>query len=404
MNEGPLQGVRVTEFTSAWAGPYATSILGFLGAEIIKVESGKRLDMTRLSAFSTGSTVSDPNKSSIFNNINLNKQSVTLNLSKPRAIEIAKQLVGKSSITVENMRPGVMPRLGLSYEALSAVKSDIIYLSSSACGQTGPDREFVGYAPNFAAIGGMSYNTGYEDWGPSNLMGQIDLKSASTAAFAILMALIHHQKTGEGQYIDMASQETVAILNSDFLLDYIMNHREQKRRGNGDDIMAPHNCYPCSGVDKWISIVVADDEEWQALCTVMEKPDLVGDDRFSDVYNRWKNQAELDRIIGDWTKELDAYNVMEKLQAAGVAAAPSLSSEGLFNDPHLKERGVFQQIDHPVIGKDWVIAPPWRLSVTPASIRRHAPLFGEHNDRVFGQLLGMSREEIVKLEEEEVIF
>lgn len=404
MENKPLQGIRITEFTSAWAGPYATCLLGFLGAEIIKVESKKRIDHARYISFSTGKNFATPDESSVFNNLNLNKKSVTLNLAKPEAVEIAKQLIGISDIVVENMRPGVMPRLGLSYDVARKVKEDIIYLSSSSCGQEGPDKKFVGYAPNFASIGGYSHNTGYDDWSPSNFTGSVDIKSATAAAFAIMAALCYHQKTGEGQYIDLASQETVAILNTDMLLDYVLNGREATRKGNRDDVMAPHNCYRCKGEDKWISIAVQSDEEWKALCQVMGKDELIEDNQYLDICNRWENQGELDLIINGWTKDLTYYEVMEKLQKVGVAAAPSFDSEGLFNDPHVKARDIFKEIDHPVIGKDWVINPPWKLSETPASIDRHAPLIGEYNKEIFQGLLKMSEEQIRQFEEEEVIY
>ena len=404
MNHGPLHGVRLTEFTSAWAGPYATCLLALLGAEIIKVESRARLDHSRVLAFSTGRKFSGPDESGVFNNLNLNKCSVTLNLKKPKAVEIAKRLAAKSDVIMENMRPGVMPRLGLGYEALKEMKPDIIYLSSSACGQTGPEREYVGYAPTFAALGGVSFITGYEDWPPSNFMGAIDLRSATTAAMAILTALCYHQRTGEGQYIDMASQETIAVLVGDILLDYIMNNRIQKRKGNRDENMVPHNCYRCRGEDKWVSIAVANQDDWQALCKTMEMSELAHDERFSDVARRMDNQDDLDRIINDWTQDQDQYDVMEKLQRAGVAAAPSLNSQGLFEDPHIKERNIFLQVEHPVMGKDWVLSAPWTLSATPAEVRRHAPLLGEHNESIFCHLLGMSKEEVKALEEEQVIY
>jgi len=404
MTEGPLTGVTVTEFTSAWAGPYATCLLGFLGAEVIKVESRKRIDHARFTSFTTGTTFSTPDESPVFDILNLNKKSVCLNLSQPRAVEIAKQLVGKSDVVVENMRPGVMARLGLDYEVLSEAKRDIIYLSSSACGQTGPDREHIGYAPHFAGAGGLSHITGYEDWLPSILAGAFDLRSAATAAYAILAALLCRQRTGEGQYIDMASQEAIAILNSDALIEYVMNGRVRARAGNRHAEMAPHNCYRCRGDDNWISIAVADDQEWRALCRAMGDEGLAQDSRFSTAETRWNNQDELDEIISAWTADRDDYEVMHHLQAVGVAATPSLSNEALFKDPHIVERKAFVQIDHPLLEKDWVIAPPWRLSETPASIRRHAPLLGEHNHEIFERRLGMSREEIERLEEEQVIF
>ncbi len=404
MNNGPLTGIRVTEFTSAWAGPYATCLLGFLGAEVIKVESRKRLDHARNLSFSTGTRFTGPNESSVFNNLNLNKKSVTLNLSKPKAIEIAKRLVGFSEVVMENMRPGVVPRLGLGYDVLKAIKPDLIYISSSSCGQTGPEREYVGYAPTFAALGGISHVTGYEDWPPSNFMGSMDLRSATTSAFAILAALIYKHRTGEGQYIDLASQETIAVLAGDLMLDYFMNQRVPGRKGNRDEWMAPHNCYRCRGEDKWVSIAVATDSEWQALCKAMGRPDLIDDVRFCQPSDRLVNQEVLDDLITEWTIPQDYYEVTKLLQEAGVAAGPSLSSEGLFLDPHLKAREVYSQLDHPFMGKDWVIAPPWRFSETPARIHRHSPLLGEHNEEIFGQWLGLSPDEIHELEKEEVIF
>ncbi len=404
MNHGPLAGIRVTEFTSAWAGPYATCLLGFLGAEVIKVESRKRIDHARNLSFSTGKRFSGPNESSVFNNLNLNKKSVTLNLSKSKGVELAKRLVGLSDIVMENMRPGVIPRLGLGYDVLMAIKPDLIYISSSSCGQTGPEREYVGYAPTFAALGGFSHITGYEDWPPSNFMGSMDLRSATTSAFAILTALIYRHRTGEGQYIDLASQETIAVLAGDILLDYFMNQRVPGRKGNKDEWMAPHNCYRCQGEDKWVSIAVATDAEWQALCRVMGKAELIENEKFIDPTARLKNQEGLDEIITQWTQDKDYYEVTQLLQKVGVASAPSLSSEGLFHDPHLREREVYSQLDHPFIGKDWVIAPPWNLSETPARIHRHSPLLGEHNEEVFVHKLGLSPEEIGELEKEEVIY
>jgi crotonobetainyl-CoA:carnitine CoA-transferase CaiB-like acyl-CoA transferase len=262
----------------------------------------------------------------------------------------------------------------------------------------------VGYAPTFAALGGISHITGYEDWPPSNFMGSMDLRSATTSAFAILNGLIYRHRSGEGQYIDLASQETIAVLAGDIFLDFFMNQRVPGRKGNRDEWMAPHNCYRCRGEDQWVSIAVATDSEWQALCRVMGRPELIKDARFHHPPDRLINQEVLDDLINQWTKDKDYYEVTKLLQEAGVAAAPSLSSEGLFKDPHLREREVYSQLDHPFIGQDWVIAPPWRLSETPARIYRHSPLLGEHNEEIFGQWLGLSAEEIQELEKEEVIY
>lgn len=404
MRNGPLHGVRVTEFTSAWAGPYATCLLGFLGAEVIKVESRKRLDHARFTSFTTARTFSGPNESPVFDNLNLNKLSVCLNLTRAKAVEIAKRLVEKSDVVVENMRPGVIERLGLGYAALREVRPDLVYLSSSACGQTGPDRERVGYAPNFAAGAGLSFVTGYPDWPPSVLSGAIDLRSATTAAFAIVAALLCRRRTGAGQYIDLSSQEAIAMLNADALMDALMNQRVQTRKANRHDTMAPHNCYRCRGEDEWISIAVGDDGEWRALCAVIGRPELGRDERFSAAEARRRHEGEVDAIVGAWTVGRSSDEAMRALQAAGVAATPSHSNQALFQDPHLRERGVFLQVQHPELGADWVIAPPWRLSETPAAVRSCSPLLGEHTHSVFGGLLGMSGEEIRALEEEQVVY
>jgi crotonobetainyl-CoA:carnitine CoA-transferase CaiB-like acyl-CoA transferase len=401
---GPLEGVSVLEFTSAWAGPYATCLLGFLGAQVIKVESRERPDHARMVSFTTGRDFETPDESEVFNNLNLNKKSVSLNLKRPQAVAIAKKLVARSDVVMENMRPGVVPRLGLGYDAAREIKPDIIYLSSSACGQTGPDREYIGYAPTFAALAGLPHITGYPDWPPSNFMGSIDLRSACTSAFAILAALYHRGQTGEGQYIDLASQEAIATFAGDIFLDYVMNQRVPIRQGNKDDIVAPHNCYPCRGEDEWISIAAMTPAEWEALCTAMDRQDLIRDERFSDAAGRKANEEALDAIISDWTRGRDSYEVMSLLQSHGVAAAPSLSSEALFADPHLKEREMFRQLDHPGIGKTWVVAPPWRFSETPAEIRSPGPLLGEHTEEVLQEHLGMSADEILRLKEDRVIY
>ena len=168
--------------------------------------------------------------------------------------------------------------------------------------------------------------------------------------------------------------------------------------------MAPHNCYPCTGDDNWISIAVAGDKEWQALCGAMNRPGLVNDPRFAEQQARLRNQAELDEIISEWTREQDYYHVMELLQGVGVAATPSLSAKGLFNDAHIREREVFRQVEHPVLGPNWVLAPPWRLSETPAAIQQHAPLMGEHNEDILQGLLGLTSEELETLKKEEVLY
>ena len=404
MERFPLEGVRVADFSWAWAGPHATLLLGFLGAEVIKIESRRRLDHSRLMSLTTGQSFEDLNASPVFCQLNLNKLGVTLNLSKPKGIELAKEIVARSDIVLENFRPGVIEKLGLGYSVLKEVKPEIIMLSISARGQRGPERHYVGYAPNFGALGGLSYLTGYEGGEPSTLVGSMDLRVGTWAVFAVLSALAYRQRTGEGQYIDLSASEAISCVITDSIMEYTMNQRVSSRMGNRDDIMAPHNCYRCRGEDRWVSIAVSTEEEWRALCGAMGNPEWARDGRFSDLYQRWQNQEELDRLITEWTIHYTCEEVTERLQRVGVAAFPSLSNKDMFEGPHLKERGFAEEVVHPVIGKYTTINPPWKFQRTPARITRRAPLIGEHNEYVFGELLGLSKKKITKLAEEEVIY
>ena len=401
--KSPLAGIRVLDFTWAWAGPQASLILALLGAEVIKVESHRRLDHSRLRSLVSG-PLSSPDQSFIFNTLNLNKLSVTLNLSQPRAVEIAKDIAKISDVVMENMRPGVMDRLGLGYETLKAIKPDIIMLSSSAVGGTGPERLYTGYAPTFAAMGGLAYVTGRPDGHPAPLMGVIDLRVGSTSAFAALAALYHHQRTGRGQFIDLSSAEAVSALMGDAFMDYTMNGRVQGRMGNRDKIMAPHGCYRCQEENEWVSIAVGSEEEWRSLCRVLADSRLTEEQGFADSYSRWQNQDELDKIISEWTSIRTQNEIMRSLQDAGVAAMPVYSGPSLVEDAQLQARGTLVEVEHPAMGKKKVVGPTWRFPKTPADIKRHGPLIGQDNEYVLGSLLGMPKEEIARLVEEQVVY
>ena len=399
-----LAGVRITDFSWAMAGPYATELLALMGAEVIRVESMRQLDVTRTQPHPITKRPFEPNQAYYFMDVNLNKLGIRLDLSQPQAVELAKSLVEVSDVVVESFRPGVMTRMGLSYEVLRKIKPDLVMLSTSAAGSSGPESQYAGYAPLFSAVAGLGDLTGYAGGAPTEMRMTIDTMNAFANAFAVLAALSYCRRTGKGQYIDASSVEGVACVIGDSLMDFTMNGRVQTRVGNCDEVMAPHNCYRCLGEDRWISIAVATDEEWQALCRAMDKPGLVEDERFNNALVRWQNQDELDIIIEQWTKNYDPYEIMHRLQAVGVAAVPSFDGQDMFTDPHLNERQAFQIVEHPGVGSCVMLSPPWQLSATPARITRHAPLLGEHNGYVFGELLGMSTAEIAKLEAERILW
>ena len=404
MNNEALKGIRVADFSWVWAGPLATMLLTFLGAEVIKIETKTRVDQTRHGSITTGDSFKDYNASPIFNNANLNKKSVTINLKKPQGVELAKQLVAACDLTVENMRPGVMDKLGLGYKDLVKVKPDLVMLSSSGFGQQGPYSKYAGFAPIFAAQGGLAHLTGYEDGTPNTMSGVMDLRVGTLSSFIALAALHHQRKTGKGTYIDFSCSDAVTSLIGGTLMDYSMNQRSPLRNANHDEIMAPHNCYRCKGEDKWVSIAVATDEEWQAMCEVMGNPAWASEEAYSSTFNRWNNRETLDNHISEWTRNYTHYEVMEKLQKAGVAAMPSFNAEEILSDPHVDARQMFNRVTHPVLGEKVVLNPAWKLSKTPAKIKKCSPLLGEHNEEVFGGILGMSNDAIKSMIDEEIIY
>jgi len=375
-----------------------------MGAEVIKIESEKRPDSSRLRSMTMNRRFEGRDESPMYNDLNLNKLDVRIDLGQPKGAELARRIIAISDVVVQNFRPGVMDRLGLGYDTARKVRPDIIYLSSSSVGATGPEQRYGGYAPCFASLGGLSEVTGYRDGDPNPMTARTDIISGVASAFAILAALIYRSQTGKGQHIDLSSTESISVLIGDVFMDYTMNRRNQTRNGNHDGIMAPHNCYRCQGEDNWISIAIGTDEEWRSFCEAIDKPEWVEDERFAGGYQRWNNQEELDRLVAEWTSKRSDYEVMEILQKAGVAAMPSFSAPQLYSDPHLKARDFAIEVVHPIMGRQVVQSPPWKLSATPAKVERYSPLFGEHHQYVFGELLGMSAEEIAALEKEEVLY
>jgi len=402
----PLDGVRVVDMTWVWAGPYLGSLLGMLGAEVIKVESRSRPDFfRRFVVWPLADAEPEelgPNEGMMFNTVNLSKLGVALNLVRPEGIDLIKRLVAVSDVVIENMRAGILKRMGLDYEALRAVNPRIILLSSSARGGAGPEAHYAGYASVHHAVGGGTYITGYPDGPPGYAIGDVDLMNATAGAFAVVAALYHREETGEGQFIDFSQCEGVTALIGEVLLDYQMTGRIPGRKGNSDDFMAPHNLYPCWGVDRWLAIAVETDEEFAALARVMEKPEFADDPRFATAAARKRNEADLDAIISEWTRLRDRDLMARQLGEAGVAAAPSRDARDLMRDPHLRARGVFVELDHPETGPRDFVGLPWQMSGCQPVLER-APLLGEHNDYVFGQLLGLDEAEIARLKESGII-
>lgn len=396
---GALTGIRVCDFSWGLAGPVATEVLALAGAEVIKVESTRRLDFSRLFINPVTRVQEGVNGAPGFNDSNLNKLGVQIDLHHPRGLDLAKGLIRTCDVMVEGFTPGVIQRLGLSYQVVRDLRPDIVMLSTSGNGSTGPEAGAIGYAPLFGALGGVGNLTGYRDRPPSEIRVTMDMASAISGALAIMAALVHRKRTGVGQYIDFSSREAITCLIGDSILDYSMNQRVGSRCGNDDEIMAPHNCYPCREKDEWVSIAISNDREWKAFCVAMGDPAWTKEMRFADQIRRWENREAMDELVAQWTRKYPSFEVMEILQNVEVAAVPSFTARDVYSDPHLSERNLITHVEHPEVGARLTFNCPWKFSVTPSQVVHDAPLVGQHNDYVFGELLGLPAAEIKELVE-----
>lgn len=395
--------LRVVDFGWVWAGAVLGHILADHGAEVIKVESKRRLDGLRLGkVFELGETLEiNP----WFHNLNRNKLSATIDITKPKGAELIKELVQKSQLVVENFTPGVLERYGLDYPCLAKIKPDIIMISMSPMGRNGPLSQIVTYAPIISALSGIDSMVGYPGDQPLGFKhAYADPTASLFGTFAVLAALRYKERTGKGQYIDLSQAESLTSLIGEAIMDYAMNGRVRGNQGNKTDIMAPYGSYPCQGDDKWVSIAVKTDEEWQRFCKAIGEPAWVKDSKFADKYRRLANSDELDKHVAEWTSKYPDYEVTEILQKAGVAAAPILGTDAIFLDPHFNERHTFADVEHPVVGGTVIYDLPWKLGGVKRKPVRHAPLLGEHNDYVLGEILGISPEERENLVAEEVVY
>jgi len=394
MHESALQGIIVLDFTWLLAGPYATRILADFGAEVVKVQSRKT------------ATGTESNATGYFNTWNRNKLSITIDMTHPESKELVLNLVKTSDVMIENFSPRVMGNWGLSYETLKEVKPDLIMVSMSGMGQTGPWRDFVALGPTIQALSSITYLTSYSEGLPVGIgYSYADSLAGLVAALATLAALECRARTGQGQHIDISEYEAMCSLLGPTILDYSVNHNLAVPRGNISEHMpaSPHGCYKCLGDDKWCVIAVFTEEEWHALCQTMGDPAWAKQEKFSSPLRRLEHQEELDEFLGQWTSNYTPEEVMNMLQEAGVASGVVNNAADLANDPQLKSRGFFIQLHHPVLGNTNSDGTPIRLSRTPARYRWAAPLLGQDNCYVYQDLLGLSEEQFCQYIEKGII-
>lgn len=405
-NKLPLQGIRVIAFELGPAMCLHTLWMGSLGAEVIKIGSELRPDTGYLSGSLSGDEVTDAewNRAGAFMCLNYNKKTCSINMQDPKGAELAHKLISQADIVVENFTTPVTKRFGLTYDALKKVKPDIIVVSQSSMGRTGPAGDLVGWGTASQAYAGLPFLTGYEGGKPQSICAPWPDPIVGVSLVALVLAALHHRdRTGDGQAIDLSMTEMVSSMIPQALLDYQMNGRIRRTQGNKDSIMVPHNVYKCSGGDNWIALAVDTQNQWESLCSAMGQPGWLTDSRFYDGDARRTNENQLDELINEWTKTRDKYELMDLFQSAGIAASPVMSAMEIFNDPTLRERGFFVNIDHPDTGQREVMGIPVVYGNFEKNLSNPAPSFGNDNDYIFKDMMGLSGTEIEDLIESGVI-
>ena len=405
---GPLAGVRIVEMGQLIAIPFAMKLLADMGAQVIRLESTGRLESYRSDSVYLNEVDGEFwNRGANFYEQNRNKLGITLDLARPEGLQVLRRLIAVADVFTENFTPRVIKNFELEYDDLRRIKPDIIMVSSTGYGYTGPWANFGATGPATEGASGLAYTTGYTGGPP--VMAEIpyvDYTSGEHTVFAVMTALMHRLRTGEGQFIDISQAQAASSTIPEALLDYSANGRLPTRTGNGDSQMSPHGCYPCRGDDRWIVIAVATDEEWRALCRTLQTPEWEQDARFADTLARRENRDSLDGLLAEVTVGWHAHELMQALQSNGVAAGAVLDSKDLLFDPHLRERGFYEVVRHhpstempplPYAGR------PWKFSKTPAVLPKAGPIVGEHNNYVLMELLGMTVGEVARLEEGGVI-
>ena len=400
----PLTGVRIVEMGQLIAIPHAIKLLGDMGAEVIRIESCGRLDNYRThSLYGNSAEGRHWDRAANFYEQNRNKRSLTLDLTNEACLGALRDLVSVSDVFAENFTPRVMRNFGLEYDDLRKVKPDIVMVSSTGYGYTGPWSDYGAIGFTTEATSGLAHMTGYRD-GPPVLpeIPYADYTAAEHTAFAIMAALAHRERTGQGQFIDVSQSETLTSTIPEAILDWSVNGRVADRMGNSDGVMSPHGCYPCKGRDRWIAIAVGSDAEWQGLCEALGKGEWLRDARFADGVGRWEHRAALDALVGAATSGWEQGRLQDALQGAGVAAGAVLDGKGLLFDEHLMARGFYEVARHEeATGMPPLpyTSRPWRFSETPGGVRWAAPTLGRDNRFVLQEALGMGEGEVDGLEE-----
>jgi benzylsuccinate CoA-transferase BbsF subunit len=409
---GALSHVRICDFTGQLAGAGATKFLAAMGAQVIRIEDPVR--QGRWDILRGMPPYVDErrgvNLSGAFNNHNVEKLGVTINLRTEAGRELVRRLIAISDVVAENFAAGVLARMGFPYEEMTHVRPDIIYVSNSGFGATGPYRAFKTWGPIVQAVSGLTFSSGLAGQGPAGWgYSYMDHHGGNVMAIAILAALLHRRRTGEGQWVDMSCTDAGAWLAGPVILDYTVNGRPLRREGMPDSNrsqsppMAPHGIYPAQGDDRWVALACRDDADWAALAKVVDES-WATDARWAALEGRLAGEDDLDDALAAWTAGHDRDELAARLRAAGVPSSIVATPEDrIEHDPATSAWGLWPTVHHTEIGDVRVDGIPLHLSATDWRIERGAPCLGEHNDFVFGSILGLSPGEIAELREQGAI-
>ena len=397
----PLEGIRVLDSTYVFALPYSGGLLADLGAEVIKLEGPGRPDITRTGgysgAFPEGEHGEDWwNRPSTYNLIHRGKRSLVLDMTEERGRDLFRQLVSVSDVVMENFTPRVMRRWELDYPNLRKIKPDIVMVSNTGYGHgEGPYSSYPAQATTQEATHGHCWITGYLGGPPAKAGASfVDFLCAWAALFAIGAALRYRNRTGQGQWVDMGMYQAGVMFTSEYIMDAIANGRQGGRIGNRHPYRAPQGCYPALGEDQWITLSVGSDQQWQTLCRLMGQEELALDSNFATLLARQRNHDRIDEVISAWSVALDKYQIMHLVQAEGIPAGPVLTGRDIHFDPQYKSRGFLERVTYPPerkLGTRPFIGRPYKFSKSPLRIRGPAPTFGQDNESLLRNLLGVDK-------------
>ena len=406
---GCLEGLRVLELGSGAAGPVATRYLAEQGATVVRIESRQRPDFLRLLHL-TQSNREEPDileYAPMFALLNPDKQSLAIDMKNPEGVELVRRLIVEwADVVAENFAPGVMERWGLTYPGLSEERPDLVMVSGSLFGQTGPQRTYPGFGGQGAAIAGFNHLTGWPEAEALGPYGTItDSLSPRFVAAATVCALMHVRRTGQGQHLDISQIETGVYSLSEVVVRCSAAGEVMSRMGNRSESQVPHGVFPCQaaatdgeGRESWLSLEVANDTQWQSLVELMGRPSWAMASELSHQAGRLEQVDEIERGVSAWTLSQSAESLMESLQEAGIASGVVRDLAGLWSDPQLAARKHFVELEHPFLGLLAYERSGFRLSATPGGLRAAAPTLGQHTDSILSGMLGLSQEEIARLE------